>query len=105
MYNLTSIFFVDLVVIAFNAQAEGYSLELATKVMQHPIVHTKARLLKSSQFLCSTPSEAVGGFEKVLLLAWITKELQFVDPNPFVLKYWDLRYPNILVDHEHNLAG
>lgn len=90
---------------AFYAEAHDCPLELATEAMQHPTGDAKAKLLKSSEFLGSTPSKAVGGLEKVLLLAWVTKELQYVKSDSFVIKYWDLRYPNILVDREHNVAG
>ena len=45
------------------------------------------------------------GFDKMLLLSWIHKHLPQSTDEPFVLNYWDLRLPNIIVDKEDNLAG
>jgi hypothetical protein len=45
------------------------------------------------------------GFDKMLLLSWIHKHLPQSNDEPFVLNYWDLRLPNIIVDKEDNLAG
>jgi hypothetical protein len=45
------------------------------------------------------------GFDKMFLLAWLHKRLSEFDTAPFVLHYWDLRMPNIIIDNDNNIAG
>lgn len=43
------------------------------------------------------------GLDKMILLSWICQK--FTDDQPFVLHYWDLRMPNILIDDDDNLIA
>jgi hypothetical protein len=43
------------------------------------------------------------GLDKMLLLSWIRRKFSGSDNQRFVLHYWDLRMPNIMVDDDHNL--
>jgi hypothetical protein len=45
------------------------------------------------------------GMDKILLLTWVRKKLMEVNKQPFVLHYWDLRPPNILLDHDQNIIA
>jgi hypothetical protein len=48
----------------------------------------------------------VDKLHKMLLqLAWLRKTLSKSDVAPFVLHYWDLRTPNIIIDDVNNIAG
>jgi hypothetical protein len=41
----------------------------------------------------------------MILQAWVVN--RFKDPinHKYILHYWDLRAPNIILDDDHNLAG
>jgi len=41
----------------------------------------------------------------MLLLSWVHKQLAESTNQPFVLKYFDLRLPNIIIDSDDNLIG
>ena len=103
--NQPSTLVTEFVVATFYAAWQNVSLNNAATRLRHPTAWTKAAMLRSTNLLRSTPSEAVGAFEKMLLLAWVTKELRNAKHDPFVMVYWDLRPPNILVDSEHNVVG
>ena len=63
--------------------------------------HFKAAQLDSSQ-----PSEKLfNGLDKMLLLSWVHKQFIASDNQPFVLHYWDLRMPNILIDQDNNIIA
>ena len=47
--------------------------------------------------------EPFGGLDHMLLLAWVRR--QFSESQPFVLHYWDLRLPNIMIDENEDLAA
>ena len=42
------------------------------------------------------------GLDKILLLLWVLKKFSGSDER-FVLHYWDLRMPNIIIDDDNNL--
>ena len=55
-----------------------------------------------------TPRSSVkpyDGLDLVLLLAWVVNKLSESDTEPFVLHYWDLRMPNIVVDQDDELVA
>ena len=43
------------------------------------------------------------GLDHMLLMGWVSKWFSGLDELPFVLLYWDLRMPNIVVDEDDNL--
>lgn len=45
------------------------------------------------------------GLDLMLLLAWVSKRFSGLHDLPFVLRYWDLRMPNIVVDEDYNLRA
>jgi hypothetical protein len=47
------------------------------------------------------------GFDILLLIAGVIRELSHsgADYQPFVLHYWDLRQPNIILDEKNNIRG
>jgi hypothetical protein len=45
------------------------------------------------------------GLDEMLLLSWVLKKFEGTEEQPFVLHYWDLRPPNIILDGNNNLAG
>ena len=47
------------------------------------------------------------GLDKMLLLSWVRRKFSGSDDRTqsFVLHYWDLRLPNILVDEDSNLLA
>jgi len=45
------------------------------------------------------------GLDLMLLMGWVRKRFSGLDELPFVLRYWDLRMPNIVVDEEDNLLA
>ena len=45
------------------------------------------------------------GLDEMLLLSWVREQFSTWADQPFVLQYWDLRMPNILVDEEYNIVG
>ena len=46
----------------------------------------------------SLSEKSFNGLDKILLLSWLKKQLSASDECPFVLHYWDLRPPNIIID-------
>jgi hypothetical protein len=66
----------------------------------------RARFVFSHHLLTSdTAPEGYDGVDFMVLLAWVLRQLPEEHTEPFVLHYWDLRPPNILVDKDHNLAA
>lgn len=45
------------------------------------------------------------GLDNMLLLSWVRRKFVGSDDQPFVLHYWDLRLPNILIDEGNNLLA
>ena len=45
------------------------------------------------------------GLDEMLLLVWILKKFEGTEEQPFVLHYWDLRLPNIILDENDDLVG
>lgn len=45
------------------------------------------------------------GLDIMLLMGWVSKRFSELDELPFVLRYWDLRMPNIAVDEDDNLLA
>jgi hypothetical protein len=45
------------------------------------------------------------GLDEMLLLSWALKKFEGTEEQPFVLHYWDLRPPNIILDGNNDLAG
>ena len=45
------------------------------------------------------------GLDLMLLLSWVRKQFSDLADQRFVLQYWDLRMPNIIVDEDYNLVG
>ena len=43
------------------------------------------------------------GLDKMLILLWVRRKLSGSDDERFVLHYWDLRMPNIIIDDDNNL--
>ena len=78
----------------------GYSvtdLNTSAWVMEH---------FKAAQLDSSHPSEKpFDGLDKMLLLSWVRKQFSELDDQPFVLHYWDLRMPNILIDQDNNVVA
>jgi hypothetical protein len=61
---------------------------------------------KAAQLDSSQPSEKpFDGLDKMLLLSWVRTQFSESDDQPFVLHYWDLRPPNILIDKDNNLVA
>ena len=61
---------------------------------------------KAAQLDSSQPSEKpFDGLDKMLLLSWVQKQFSGSDDQPFVLHYWDLRMPNILMDGDNNMIA
>ena len=57
------------------------------------------------QFFSPDPSEKpFDGLDKILLSSWVQRHSGPGD-QPFVLHYWDLRMPNIMLDDENNIVG
>jgi hypothetical protein len=53
----------------------------------------------------ATPSEKpFDGLDKMLLFSWVRQHSGSSDQS-FVLHYWDLRMPNIMIDDENNIIG
>ena len=44
------------------------------------------------------------GLDKMLLLTWVVRKFSETKDQPFVLHYWDLRLPNILINGVDNIA-
>jgi hypothetical protein len=60
------------------------------------------------QHLLSVPTTSqkpFDGLDKMLLLSWVHKQFSESKNQSFVLHYWDLRFPNIIVDKDVNLVG
>src|SRR5208282_641383 len=54
----------------------------------------------------STVSETpFDGLDKMLLLSWMHKQFSESKYQPFILHYWDLRLPNIIIDKDDNLIS
>jgi len=87
------------------ASAFNISVDLAERALQHPIAVLKARIINSTGLLLSSPEDVLSPLEKMLILAWSSKELRSPNYDPFVLSHWDLRPPNILIDPYHNIKG
>jgi hypothetical protein len=45
------------------------------------------------------------GLDKLILLSWVHNQFSDSEDQPFVLSYWDLRLPNIIIDNEDNLLA
>jgi hypothetical protein len=45
------------------------------------------------------------GVDLMLLMGWVSKWFSELNNLPFVLLYWDLRMPNIMVDEDDNLMA
>ena len=45
------------------------------------------------------------GLDKIVLLSWILEQFSGADRQPFVLHYWDLRMPNIMIDDDYNIIA
>jgi hypothetical protein len=45
------------------------------------------------------------GLDVMLLMGWVTRMFSGLEELPFVLHYWDLRMPNIIVDEHDNLLA
>ena len=45
------------------------------------------------------------GLDHMLLMGWVSKWFQGRSDLPFVLLYWDLRLPNIVIDDDDNLKA
>jgi hypothetical protein len=63
---------------------------------------------KYSQLDTAKPSERpFDGLDKMLLWSWVRKQFSEsnADQQPFVLHYWDLRMPNIIVDKDKNVIA
>jgi hypothetical protein len=45
------------------------------------------------------------GLDLMLLLAWVKNRFSEFDIEPFVLHYWDLRVPNIVIDEDDDLVA
>jgi hypothetical protein len=43
------------------------------------------------------------GLDKLILLSWILGKFS-VSSEPFVLHYWDLRMPNIMINENNDIA-
>jgi hypothetical protein len=57
------------------------------------------------QLNSSEPSQKpFDGFDKILLLSWVVEQFSGAK-QPFVLHYWDLRMPNIIVDDNYNIKA
>jgi hypothetical protein len=50
-------------------------------------------------------SENVTALDLLILQAWAVNRLKDPANHKYVLHYWDLRGPNIILDDNHNLAG
>ena len=44
------------------------------------------------------------GLDTLLLLSWVRERFAGLEDQPFVIHYWDLRMPNIMVDEDENLV-
>ena len=53
----------------------------------------------------TTPEISFDELDQMLLLSWVRKKFSGPKNQPFVLNYWDLRLPNIIVDKDDNLIG
>jgi hypothetical protein len=45
------------------------------------------------------------GLDVMLLMGWVTRMFSGLEELSFVLHYWDLRMPNIIVDEHDNLLA
>ena len=45
----------------------------------------------------------IDGLDKMILLSWLRRKFSESDDERFVLHYWDLRMPNIIIDDDDNL--
>ena len=45
------------------------------------------------------------GLDTMLLLLWVRQRFAGSENQPFVLHYWDLRMPNIIIDNNENLVA
>jgi hypothetical protein len=52
-----------------------------------------------------SPENLFDGLDVILLLSWLHRKFSESDNQPFVLHYYDLRSPNIILDQDNNLAG
>lgn len=66
----------------------------------------RAQFILNHHLLTSdTAPEGYDGMDLMILLAWVVQQFPEEYTEPFVLHYWDLRPPNILVDKNHNLLA
>jgi hypothetical protein len=56
-------------------------------------------------FVLRSPVEPYDGLDYLLLMGWASKWFSGLEELPFVLYYWDLRMPNIVVDENDNLMA
>ena len=55
---------------------------------------------------CQEPQvKPYDGLDLMLLMGWVSKRFSGLNDLPFVLRYWDLQMPNIVVDEEENLVA
>ena len=68
-------------------------------------VWVRDRFIYEQDLFSANPSEKpFDGLDKMLLLPWV-RQHSGSDDQPFVLHYWDLRMPNIVLDDENNVVG
>lgn len=61
-------------------------------------------LLQQGMFLPVLSEKPFDGLDKMLLLAWVRQHSGSSNQS-FVLHYWDLRMPNIILDDENNIVA
>ena len=61
-------------------------------------------LYEQDLFLANSSEKPFNGLDKMLLLSWVRQHSGSGDQS-FVLHYWDLRMPNIMIDDENNVVG
>jgi len=63
--------------------------------------HFTFRYLSSSRH----SEKPFDGLDTLLLLSWVCERFARLEDQPFVIHYWDLRMPNIMVDDDENLVA
>ena len=50
-------------------------------------------------------NRAYDGLDRMLMMGWVIKKFAGLEDLPFVLHYWDLRMPNIVLDEKDNIIA
>ena len=70
-----------------------------------PDIYHEYRTTTLLEKYCPYIPRPFDGLDEMLLLSWVLKKLEGTEEQPFVLHYWDLRPPNIILDGNDDSVG